>query len=73
MTNTIKVRQMDIEFPDEIPRYWADNNPVLTALLAALSVSFPPGERYFIDSVRHYKDQVKDPELQHRIKAETKI
>lgn len=68
-TQHITVRQMDMVFPDSVRQYWADDNPVLTALMAALSVSFPPGERYFIDSVRHFKEQVKDADLQERIKA----
>lgn len=65
----IKVRRMDLEFPDSIAEFWFDNNPLLTMLLTALSVSFPAGERFFIDSVRHYQDQVQDPLLKAQIRA----
>jgi len=65
----ITVRRMDYEFSAEIPDHWADGNPVLTAFMAALSASFPPGERFFIDSVRHYAGQVTDPELKERIRG----
>lgn len=65
----IKVRRMDFEFPDSTPTYWFDDNPFLTALVAALAVSFPPGERYFIQSVKHFLPQVKDPELREAVRA----
>lgn len=65
----IKVRRMDLEFPDSIAEFWFDNNPFLTMLLTALSVSFPGGERFFIDSVRHYQDQIQDPELKAQIRG----
>ena len=64
-----EVRSPDFEFPEDLPRYWWDNDPVKTLLLAAMSASFPPGERFFIDSVRHYQDQITDPELKKAIKG----
>src|SRR5690625_818498 len=66
-----KVRQPEFEFTqaDDIPRYWWDNDPVKTLLLCALSASFPPGERFFIDSVRHYQKELKDPELIKAVRA----
>lgn len=57
------VRQPDFDFSADLPRWWWDNDPARTLLLAALSSSFPPGERFFIDSVRHYQDRITDPEL----------
>lgn len=66
---TIKVRRMDFEFSDSTPTFWFDDNPLLTATLSALAVSFPPGERYFIASVRHFLDRVDDPELLRQVKA----
>lgn len=65
----IKVRRMDFEFTPDIPENWADDNALLTALLAALSASFPPGERYFIESVRHFADRESDPELKERVRG----
>ncbi|HLV76347.1 MAG TPA: metal-dependent hydrolase [Marinobacter sp.] len=63
------VRAPDFELPDDLPRYWWDNDPVKTLLLGALSASFPPGERFFIDSVRYYQDQITDPELKKAVRA----
>jgi uncharacterized protein len=65
----ITVRRMDFEFGDDIAKFWFDNNPFLTALLDAMSVGFPPGERFFIDSVRHYEVEVTDPVLKERIRG----
>ena len=65
----IKVRRMDFEFSDDIPEFWYGNDPFRTLLLAALSGGFPEGERFFIDSVRNFQDQVTDPELQQAIRA----
>lgn len=65
-----KVRQPEFEFAvDDLPRYWWDNDPVKTLLLAAMSAGFPPGERFFIDSVRHYDKQITNPELKKAVKA----
>jgi predicted metal-dependent hydrolase len=66
-----KVRRPQFAFSEanDMPRYWWDNDPAKTLLLAALSASFPPGERFFIDSVRHYQDQITEPELKKAIKG----
>lgn len=65
----ITVRRMPIEFPDAMGTAWCGDNAYLSALLGALSVAFPPGERLFIDSVRHFADDIDDPELKERIRA----
>jgi len=65
----ITVRRMNFTFTPDIPEHWGtDNNAFITALMAALSASFPAGERYFIDSVRHYADRIEDPELKARVR-----
>lgn len=65
-----KVRQPEFDFAkDDLPRYWWAGDPLKTLLLAALSSGFPPGERFFIDSVRHYEKQITDPELKKAIKG----
>jgi predicted metal-dependent hydrolase len=64
-----KVRQPEFDLAEDVPRYWWDNDPARTLLLAALSATFPPGERFFINSVRHYRDQITDPELKEAVRA----
>lgn len=65
-----QVRKPDFDFTaDDIPRYWWDGNPIKTMMLAAMSASFPPGERFFIDSVRYYEKHITDPELKKAVKG----
>ncbi|MBC7984539.1 MAG: metal-dependent hydrolase [Candidatus Obscuribacterales bacterium] len=49
-------------------RWWHGNDPVKTAFLNALSVTFPQGESLFIEAVRRYRD-VADPKLKEQISA----
>lgn len=51
----------------EIPRYWFAGDPFLTRMFDALSLTFPDGERYFIQSVRLLRDQIQDPDLKQRV------
>ncbi len=60
---------MDFEFPDVDAHTWTQDDAVLKCLLGALSVAFPPGERFFIESVRHYLPEVDDPGLRAQVKA----
>lgn len=64
----IHPQRMGFDFqPAAVPRYWFNNDPVLTHFLNALSLSFPEGEQFFVDSVRHFRDTVKDPQRQQDI------
>lgn len=64
-----EVRRPKFDLAANIPMWWWDNDPVKTLMLAAMSSGFPPGERFFIDSVRHYQNQITDPELQKAIRG----
>jgi predicted metal-dependent hydrolase len=50
-----------------VPRHWADNNALITHFFNALSLTFPDGERFFVDSVRALRDRVSDPERKKEI------
>ncbi|MEX0604375.1 MAG: metal-dependent hydrolase [Marinobacter sp.] len=65
----IKPQRMGFEFGDQVPRYWAANNYTLSHTMNALSVLFPLGEQYFVDSVRHFRGQISDPELEKEIRG----
>ncbi|MEY1661840.1 metal-dependent hydrolase [Isoalcanivorax beigongshangi] len=56
-------QRMDFPFAD-VPKHWFDKDPVLTHFLNALSLTFPDGERFFVDSVRHFRDHAKDAQQQ---------
>ena len=52
---------------DQIPRFWFNGDPFKTRMFDALSLTFPVGERYFIQSVRLFRDKIIDPELQQKV------
>jgi uncharacterized protein len=49
-------------------RWWHGNDPVKTAFLNALSITFPQGESLFIEAVRRFRDDA-DPVLKEQIAA----
>lgn len=63
----IPPRQMDFRFPEEIPRYFFANNATATLFLVMLSGFFPPGERFFVESVRRFRDRISDETLKAQI------
>jgi predicted metal-dependent hydrolase len=65
----IKPRNRSHDIAAALEGEWLDNNAFLTAVFNGMSISFPAGEKFFIDSVRHYRDQVTDPVLQEHIKG----
>ncbi|MCP4436073.1 MAG: metal-dependent hydrolase [Actinomycetia bacterium] len=58
---SMQPREYCFEDLDAIPQYWNMGNPVLTHFENGFSIMIPPGERFFIDSVRHYEHKVTDP------------
>jgi len=65
----IQPRRFHFEGLDQIPQYWFGGNPLLTHLENAFSLLIPPGERFFIQSVQHYAERARDPELRDLIQA----
>lgn len=64
----IRPQRMGFDFdPAAVPRYWFAGDPVLTHFLNALSLSFPEGEQFFVDSVRNFRDVAKGEERQQEI------
>lgn len=49
-------------------RWWLGGDPAASAIFDALSATFPQGERFFMDSLRPYRDQAPK-ELQAQIQA----
>lgn len=66
---TIEPRNRKFELQRALATDWFDNDPFLTAIFNAMSMSFPSGEKNFIDSIRHYEDQIKDPKLLNEIRG----
>ena len=65
----IPTRRMAFEewFAD-VPRHYAeDGDLILSHVGTALSSVFPDGEDFFVRSVRHYRDQITDPNLKRQV------
>lgn len=56
----IPPRHIDFRFPESVPKYFYGGNATATTFFAMLSGFFPPGERYFMESVRQFRDRVTD-------------
>lgn len=55
--------------PDPLPRHWLGDDPLRTQVFNALSMTFPVGEQFFIDSLRRVADRVSDPALAADVRA----
>lgn len=69
---SILPQRRDLRFhlpPERIGDWHESGGPIFTAFLNTFSIVLPVGERFFIDSVRAYRDQVTDPELKKAITA----
>jgi predicted metal-dependent hydrolase len=51
----------------DLPKYYFGGSPFKTHFLHALSSVFPHGERFFIDSIKNYKDKITDPVLKEQV------
>jgi len=72
MTISILPIRRDINFPLRSERItdWHGAGMNMSQFLNTMSLFFPVGERFFIDSVRHFRDYAKDdPELNKQITA----
>jgi predicted metal-dependent hydrolase len=64
--------KLDFQLNADIPRFWNDGDPFKTRFFDAMALTFPLGERYFISSVRAYRDQIQDPALLQEVKDFTR-
>ena len=64
-----KITPRDITFniTDQSPRYWFDEDVFKTHFFNAFFTTFPPGEDFFVRSVIHFRNEIKDPLLQQQI------
>lgn len=58
----------ELDFNDSIPYYWANGDVFRSRFFDAFSTTLPEGERFFIVSLRNFKDQLTDPALQQELK-----
>jgi predicted metal-dependent hydrolase len=62
-------RDIRFDLPAEHIADWSKGSIHLSQFMNTLSIFFPVGERFFIDAVRQYRDQITDPELQKAVTA----
>ncbi len=64
----VPARFMDFTFPEDgSPLFFYDQNALASSLFAVFSAIFPPGERFFVETVRRYADRVDDPTLKAQV------
>src|SRR5947199_2775780 len=52
----------------DVPKHFGGDGDLLSSHVAAgLSAVFPDGEDFFVRSVRHYRDQISDPQLKRQV------
>lgn len=66
--NQIVPRDLDVDLA-ALPRHWMANNATATAISNGVNLLFPHGERFFVRSVNHFRDQIDDPALRAAIKG----
>lgn len=68
-TRVVPTRRISFEETlAELPKHFAaDGDLIMSHVLASLSSVFPDGEDFFVRSVRHFRDQITDPELRRQV------
>lgn len=66
-TATIVKRRVHIDFDSAPATRWYPREPVTETFLNAVSFFLPAGEKFFIESVQHYKHRIADPVLQDQV------
>jgi uncharacterized protein len=62
-------RDLRFALPAERIKNWHEQGPFITHFFNALSLLFPQGELFFMDSVRHYRQRIDDPALKKEIQG----
>ena len=65
----IKPRNRSHDIAAALQDEWLNDDAFLTAVFNGMSITFPAGEKFFIDSVRHYRQDITDPVLQEHIRG----
>ncbi|HYW05035.1 MAG TPA: metal-dependent hydrolase [Gammaproteobacteria bacterium] len=65
----IERRDLRFDIDERLPRHWHGGDPYISRFFDGLSIMFPEGERFFIDSVRHYRNRIEDPKLLEQVRG----
>jgi len=61
---SLAARNRSFDLRASLARDWHGGHAFQTAFFNALSMSFPSGEKFFVDSVKHFLPRIDDPKLQ---------
>ena len=64
----IQPRNRQHDLAEALKGDWMRKDVFATAWFNAMSITFPLGEQFFINSVRHYRDRITDPKLQQEMR-----
>ncbi|HTD05451.1 metal-dependent hydrolase [Undibacterium sp.] len=67
--SAISIRRLNIDLSQGFPQHWLGGDAFRSQLFNALSMSFPLGEQFFIDSVRAAQPRISDPQLLEEIRG----
>ena len=59
---------LNLHFTNDIPKYWANNNPIITHFFNAVSTVIPEGEKLFIRSLKQFERNITDTQLQQQVR-----
>lgn len=69
-TRTLETRRPHFEFGERLPeRHFAQGDLITSHLVAVLSTLIPEGERFVVDAVKRYRDDIDDPALRRQANA----
>jgi predicted metal-dependent hydrolase len=64
----VRTRRIGFDYPaGGFNRHYVTGDLVMSHIVSMLSATFPEGEDFFVRSVRHYADQITDPELKKQM------
>ena len=59
---------LDFRLDETVPKYWFRGDAYKTRVFDAVQSGFPDGERYFITSVRAFRDRIDDPVMRQEVR-----
>jgi predicted metal-dependent hydrolase len=65
---SVRTRRIAFSYPPaSLDRHYVNGDLVMSHVVSVLSAMFPPGEDFFVRSVKRHADQVTDPELKEQV------